>query len=207
VSGEAVGIVLGGGRSSRMGGGNKSLIELDGEPILSRILRQFATQVGRIAISANDDPARYSRFDLPVLPDPIGGFQGPLAGVLAGLEWANSVGATRLITVAGDTPFFPTDLAARLIARADNPEIAVATSERGTHPTFALWSVALAIDLRTHLESGGTRKVTDYIAQHSHALVAFKRVELPGGAVDPFFNINTPADLAEARRLLHDGDR
>lgn len=197
------GLILAGGRSSRMGGGDKTALTLGGLSMVQIIADRLRPQVDKIAVSSNSDPASLPSLGLPLLADSIPGFQGPLAGILAGLEWALSIQAERLITVAGDTPFFPTDLATRLTgAPADH--IVVAASQRGVHPTFALWPTALASDLRRHLETGGTRKVVAFIERYPHTAVTFDNVALHGGSVDPFFNINTPDDLAEARRLLHD---
>jgi len=202
--GAVAGLILAGGRSSRMGGGDKTMLSLDGLPMLTLAARRLLAQVDKVAISSNSDPASLPKLELPLLPDTIPGFQGPLAGILAGLEWAVSVQAERLVTAAGDTPFFPADLAEKLTAGAPAGHVVVAASQRGLHPTFALWPTTLAGDLRNHLETGGTRKVIAFIERHPHASVTFDNAYLPGGAVDPFFNVNTPDDLAEARRLLHD---
>jgi len=201
---DVVGLVLAGGRSTRMGGGDKTALRLVGLPMIQIVADRLRPQVQQLAISSNSDPGSLPNFGLPVLPDSIADFQGPLTGILAGLEWALSIRAARLLTAAGDTPFFPGDLAARLIAGQSADHIVVAASHRGLHPTFALWPTTLASDLRRHLETGGTRKVVAFIERHPYAAVTFENCDLPGGAVDPFFNVNTPDDLAEARRLLHD---
>jgi len=188
-----------------MGGSDKTLLSLDGAPMLRSIADRLRVQVDQVAISSNSDPASLPDLGLPLLADSISGFQGPLAGILAGLEWAAAIKARWLLSVAGDTPFFPVDIAERLISSVQQDEIVVAASNRGLHPVFALWPTEFAQELRGHLESGGSRKVLAFIQDHAHASVPFADVTLPGGRIDPFFNINTPEDLAEARRLLQDG--
>ena len=202
---DIVGLILAGGRSSRMGGGDKTILPIRGSPMIQIVADRLRRQVDQIAISSNQDPVGFPVLGLPVLADSITDFQGPLAGILTGLEWATSVQAARLLTVAGDTPFFPPDLAKRLMSGAPTGNIVIAGSQSGLHPVFALWPTALAKDLRGHLETGATRKVLAFIDRYPHATVTFDSVDLPGGPIDPFFNINTPDDLAEARRLLHDG--
>jgi molybdenum cofactor guanylyltransferase len=148
-----------------------------------------------IAINANGDPARFARFGLPVLPDPIADQPGPLAGVLAAMEWA---GQGLVATVPGDAPFIPRDLVARLAAarEADGADIAVAASAGRVHPVVALWSANLAAELRRAIVEEGLRKVERWIDRHSSV-----RVEFPVEPVDPFFNVNRLEDLAEAERL------
>jgi molybdopterin-guanine dinucleotide biosynthesis protein A len=188
------GVILAGGRATRMGGGDKALLPLAGRPILARVIDRLAPQVDALALNANGDPARFAAFALPVLPDPLPGHPGPLAGVLAGLDWAAARGAEALLTAAADTPFFPADLAARL--QAAGPFAMAATPgdpapER--HPTFALWPVALRHDLRAALEAG-LRKVVAFTDPHGCATVLFPDA-------DAFFNVNTPEDLARAEAL------
>lgn len=190
------GIILAGGLSSRMGGGDKPLLELAGRPILRRIIDRIRPQVGTLALNANGDLDRFAAFGLPVLPDTVPGFPGPLAGVLAGLEWIEAQPQYRaLATVAGDTPFLPHDLVARLdAARGDGARtIAIAGSGDREHPVFALWPAGMAASLRSHLLGGG-RKVFDFIRSRP-----FVSVHFDGQGIDPFFNINTPGDLAEAQ--------
>lgn len=191
--GAAVGVVLAGGRSSRMGGGDKPLLDLGGQPILSHVITQLGCAG---AISANGDPARFAGFGLPVLPDTVPDRPGPLAGVLAALDWAAGEGASRIVTAAGDTPFFPPDLAARLLAAAG--PVALASHDGQDHPAFAAWDVALRDSLRRALDAG-VRRMRQFTDAHGAVRVAF-------GGRDPFFNINTPGDLAEARRRLTAGD-
>lgn len=192
-----IGIILAGGLARRMGGGDKALLPLGQGNLLSHVIARLAPQVGKIALNANGDAERFADFGLPVLPDTIDGFPGPLAGVLAGMDWAASQGADTIITAAADTPFFPTDLVARLqgaSAGMQNP-LALAKTDHGRHPTFGLWPVALRDDLRAALE-GGLRKVVLWTDAHNAASAHF-----PGTDPDPFFNINTPDDLAIAQDL------
>ncbi|MBS0124747.1 molybdenum cofactor guanylyltransferase MobA [Thetidibacter halocola] len=204
-----LGVILAGGLATRMGGGDKALLRLNGRPLLSHVTERLAPQVGAMALNANGDPARFATFGLPVIPDSIGGFPGPLAGVLAGLDWAAGQGAEAIVTVAGDTPFFPADLVARLVEASHgqtHPLVLAATkgeaetrskSRSGLirHPTFGLWPVALRDDLRAALE-GGLRKVVLWTEPHGGRECVF-----PTDACDPFFNVNTPEDLARAEGM------
>ncbi|GMG83459.1 molybdenum cofactor guanylyltransferase MobA [Paralimibaculum aggregatum] len=195
------GVILAGGLARRMGGGDKTLLEVAGRPLLAHVIDRLRPQVAEIAINANGDAARFDGFGLPVIPDTVEGFAGPLAGVLAGMRWAAARGHGHIVSAAGDTPFFPADLAARLAAALDdaNPIAMAATTDpqRGLseHPTFALWPVALADDLEQAITVGDLRKVIVWTSRHGFARVLFD------DAAYPFFNINTPEDLAEAARL------
>ena len=200
-----VGLILAGGRATRLGGGDKSLIDMAGRPMLAHVIERLALQVDAIAISANGDPTRFAAFGLPVLEDVIDGYAGPLAGILAGMRWAQSATpeASFIASAAADTPFFPTDLVAQLsAARGDDEQpIALAASSGGTHPTFALWPVALASDLAAFLNKGG-RKVLDFVEGHPWVSASFADIALPDGeALDPFFNVNTPEDVARAAQI------
>jgi molybdopterin-guanine dinucleotide biosynthesis protein A len=202
--GDIAGIILAGGLSRRMGGGDKPLGMLAGRALLEHVIARLEPQVHVLAVNANGDPARFAGFGLPVLPDTVEGFAGPLAGVLAGLEWtATDTTARSLVTVAGDTPFFPGDLVDRLAAAsAGRPgAIAVASSAGRWHPTFALWPVDLAGSLRAVLVDRDERRVKAFIEQQDHIEVDFPFPQVAGITYDPFFNINTPDDLAEAERL------
>ncbi len=196
-----LGVILAGGLATRMGGGDKALRDLQGRPILAHVIERLEPQVAEMALNANGDPARLVKWDLPIIPDSIDGFAGPLAGVLAGLDWAATQGATWIVTVAADTPFFPTDLVERLTAGAEaqGTAIALAATPEGDrinrHPTFGLWPVALRDDLCAALQDG-LRKVVLWTDRHGAATVAF-----PTDPFDPFFNINTPEDLAAAEAL------
>lgn len=192
-------IILAGGRATRMGGGDKCLLDLGGRPMLARIIDRLAPQCSAMALSANGDPARFAGMGLPVLPDGLPGFPGPLAGILAGMDWAAALGAGRVLSVAGDTPFFPRDLAQRLAQAGDGIVLAASRDDRGRmqdHPTFALWPVELRNDLRAFLASGQGR-VRGFAMAHSPARAVWDA--LPA---DPFFNINTPRDLDRARSVI-----
>lgn len=198
-------LVLAGGHATRLGGGDKPLRDIGGRPLLDAVLERLAAHGGRIALSANGDPMRFAGYGLPVLPDE-GEQAGPLSGILAGLAWAKQVGASHLLSVAGDTPFFPVDLAARLAdAAGEGHCVAVAASAGRRHPVFALWSAALEDDLRVFLATSPTSSVAAFLDRHATVTVSFPATEIGGESVDPFFNINTPADLvtadAIARRL------
>ncbi|WMS41017.1 molybdenum cofactor guanylyltransferase MobA [Acuticoccus sp. MNP-M23] len=202
---EGPAIILAGGLARRMGGGDKALLPLNGRPLLAHVIAQLAPQAGAIAINANGDPARFAAFGLPVLADPVADYPGPLAGILAGLRWAAAAGAPDVVSVAADTPFFPADLVVRLRAAAADacaPIALAATPDpaRGVarHPTFGLWSTALADDLAEAL-AGGTRKIVAWTDRHGAATALF---DAPG---DPFFNLNTPDDLARAQMLTDAG--
>ena len=197
------GIILAGGLSSRMGGGDKSLLALDGTTLLEHVCARLEPQVSGMALNANGDPVRFAGFGLGVIADTLPDFPGPLAGVLAGMEYAASCGATEIVTVAADTPFYPADLVSRLQAAqaAEGTPLAMAMTpdpERGLarHPTFGLWPVALAGDLRAALLEG-TRKIVAWTSKHGCAKTRFE-VE----PYDPFFNVNTPEDMEQARRMI-----
>jgi molybdenum cofactor guanylyltransferase len=193
------GIVLAGGQSRRMGGGDKCLRLLAGKPILAHIIERARPQVAALALSANGDPARFAGFDLPVIADSIADFAGPLAGVLAGLDWAAASvpSATHVASFAGDAPFLPRDLVARLAAAlAEGHDLAAAASAGRAHPVFGLWPLARCDDLRRAMAEEGIRKVDQWTARYRLALVDF-----PAMPVDPFFNANQPEDLAEAEQL------
>jgi molybdenum cofactor guanylyltransferase len=199
-----VGVVLAGGRSSRMGGGDKCLLPLGGRPVLVSVLARLKPQVSDLIINANGDASRFVEFGLPVIADTVDGLAGPLAGVHAGIEWtkANAPGVDYVVTVASDTPFFPTDLVHRFIAELEeHPGLLVATSEEGVHPVIGLWPLAMAPQLEDSLAQG-MRKVGAWTKQHGAREVFFAPVEVGGRRVDPFFNINRPEDLAEASALL-----
>ncbi|MGI3209508.1 molybdenum cofactor guanylyltransferase MobA [Roseovarius tibetensis] len=205
--GGPVGVILAGGQATRMGGGDKALLPLGDATILDSVIARLAPQVGALALNANGDAARFAGLGLPVLPDSVEGFAGPLAGVLAGLDWAAGEGAKTIVTVAGDTPFFPRDLVARLqgAAAGMTHPLVLAATPRGSedtksmsaggkvrHPTFGLWPVSLRDDLRAALE-GGVRKVVVWTEQHAGRDAVFDDE-------DAFFNVNTPEDLERARR-------
>jgi molybdenum cofactor guanylyltransferase len=194
-----VGIVLAGGLSRRLAGGDKCLRPLAGRPILAHVVERVRPQVAALALNANGAPERFAAFSLPVIADSVAGFAGPLAGVLAGLDWAAAAApaATHLASVPGDAPFLPRDLVDRLqAALGDGHEIACAASGGRLHPVFALWPLARREALHRALATEGVRKVEDWVRRFPLAVVEF-----PATPLDPFFNINRPEDLAEAERL------
>lgn len=206
------GVLLAGGQSRRMfaegpGAGDKGLLEISGKPMLAHVIERLGPQVGALVINANGDPGRFSGFGLPVVADSVGGFVGPLAGVLAGMQWVqNARPAVRhIVTASTDAPFLPLDLVARLtsaLAGAKGGErIALARSDGGLHPVIGLWPVELADDLQLSLQDG-VRKVLAWTDRHGTLAVDFEPEDIAGQRIDPFFNANTPAELDEARRLL-----
>jgi len=203
-----VGVLLAGGLSRRMGGGDKALKELGGRPMLAHTAERLAPQVGKLIINANGDPERFAGFGLPVVADSISGFAGPLAGVLAGLDWAreNAPKARWIATVATDTPFFPSDLVDRFVAAVGHSDemIALARSGEHMHPVFGLWPVALVEDLRGWLTRGENPKVLAWTDRHQMAAVTFAGFEAGGELLDPFFNANTPEDMAVAQAVLEE---
>ncbi len=195
------GVVLAGGQSRRMGGGDKSLRELAGRTLLSRIVERVRGQVATLVLNANGDPARFADFDLPVAADAVEGFAGPLAGVLTGLEWAraHAPACTFVASFACDAPFVPEDLVARLAhaLSEQGADMACAASAGRDHPVFGLWPVGLAGDLRRALVDEDVRKVDVWTAHYHLA-----RVEFAVDPVDPFFNVNRPDDFAAAEAIL-----
>ncbi len=183
-------LILAGGQATRMGGGDKPLRLVAGRSMLDRILDRLTPDHGHIAISANGDPARFATH-WPVLPDPIPG-QGPLGGVLAGLEWAVSIGAAALLTVPGDTPLIP-----RRLAHSLSPAPAVAESAGRRHHLVALWPADAAPALRAWLNQPGPHKVRSFAET-----LAMRAIAFPG---DPFLNANTPADLAAITQCVQAG--
>jgi molybdenum cofactor guanylyltransferase len=194
------GLVLAGGLARRMGGGDKALIRIGGATILERVLERLKPACAGMALNANGDPARFAGFGLPVIADSVAGFAGPLAGILAGLDWVkgHAPGIEWLVSVPGDCPFLPRDLVPRLHAAraAAATPLACAQSGAWRHPVVGLWPVALRDDLRHALVAEGLRKIEGWTARHGVALAGW-----PAEPVDPFFNVNTPDDVAEATRL------
>ncbi|MDX3809410.1 MAG: molybdenum cofactor guanylyltransferase MobA [Bosea sp. (in: a-proteobacteria)] len=198
--GKIPGLILAGGLARRMGGGDKPLQRLAGRPILAHVVERLRGQCGELLLNANGDPARFAAYGLPVLADSVLGFAGPLAGILAGMDWLATERPNMgwLISVAADTPFIPVDLVARLRAArvAAGTPLACAASAGRQHHAIALWPVALRQDLRAALATGEHR-VGHWTAKHGVAIA-----EWPAGPVDPFFNINTLEELAEAEAIL-----
>lgn len=196
-----VGLLLAGGQSRRMGGGDKALRPFGGGTLLDRVITRLRPQVDALVLNANGDPTRFARFGLPVVSDSIPGFAGPLAGVLAGLDWAASQrpACPFIVSVATDAPFLPTDLVARLTEglAAAGADLACAASDGRAHPVFGLWPVRLREDLRRAVVEEAVRKVDLWTGRHSVVTVPFS--DTP---VDPFFNANRPEDFEAAATLL-----
>ena len=198
---KVVGLLLAGGLSRRMGGGDKALRLLGGVSLLDRVIDRIRPQVEALVLNANGDPARFARFGLPVAPDSVPDFAGPLAGVLAGLDWAaaNRPDCAYVVSVATDAPFLPKDLVARFAAgiEAAHADLACAASGGQAHPVIGLWPVRLREDLRHAVAEEGIRKVDQWTARHSLATVVFG-----SEPIDPFFNANRPEDFDAAAALL-----
>ncbi|WP_407156117.1 molybdenum cofactor guanylyltransferase MobA [Bradyrhizobium sp. STM 3557] len=199
-------VLLAGGLARRMGGGDKPMRMIGGRTILDRVIARLAPQCGALILNANGDPARFAAFGLPVVADSVADFPGPLAGILAGLDWvaANRRDAEWMLSAAGDCPFLPRDLVARLVAAraTEAAELAVAASGGQSHPVIGLWKVALREELRHALTMDDIRKIDRFTARYRLATVSWPTIPL-----DPFFNANTAEDLTEAERLAAlDGD-
>jgi molybdopterin-guanine dinucleotide biosynthesis protein A len=197
---DTLGVVLAGGLARRMGGGDKPLRLLGGRPMLDHVLARFAPQVASMVLNANGDPARFAAHGLPVVPDGLPDHPGPLAGILAALDWAaqHRPGAAWVVSVPGDSPFIPADLVARLHAARAAAAVPLACARSGgqAHPPVGLWPVALRADLRAALLAG-ERKIDRWTARHGCA-----HADWADTPVDPFFNANAPEDLAAAEALL-----
>jgi molybdopterin-guanine dinucleotide biosynthesis protein A len=196
-----LGLVLAGGLARRMGGGDKALIAIGGVAILDRVLPLLRPVCAGIILNVNGDPARLERYGLPVVPDSVPGFAGPLAGIMAGLDWAaaHRPDLDWVVSVPGDCPFLPRDLVRRLHEARERAGAPLACAQSGgrRHPVAGLWPVALRGDLRRALVNEDLRKVEAWTARHGAAIAGW-----PAQPVDPFFNVNTPEDAAEAERLV-----
>ncbi len=209
VTGEPIsditGVVIAGGRSTRMGFSEKALVDLAGRPMIEHVIDRMRPQVGRLVINANGEPARFAAFGLPVVADTLEGHAGPLAGLQAGLEWARreTPDARFVASAAADSPFLPSDLVARLHAAIEEAgaSSAIAAAGGAWTPIAGVWSVALAEELNEALRQG-VRAVHRFAAAQGSAVVDFPLVEIGGESIDPFFNVNTPEDLDKARALL-----
>ena len=197
-----VGLLLAGGLSRRMGGGDKALRALGGRSLLERVIDRVRPQTTALVLNVNGDPARFAAFDLPVVADSISDFAGPLAGILAGLDWtaAHRPNCPLVASVATDAPFLPEDLIERLVQgmAAAGAELACAASGGQSHPVIGLWPVRLRDELRRALVEEGVRKVDVWTARYRLATVPFPEV----AGIDPFFNANRPEDLDRAAVLL-----
>ena len=198
-----VGLLLAGGQSRRMGGGDKALRLLGGRSLLERVIERLRPQTAALVLNANGDPARFAGFALPVVADSIPDFAGPLAGILAGLDWtaAHRPDCPVVASVATDAPFLPEDLIERLVRGMDaaDAELACAASCGQAHPVIGLWPVRLRDELRRALVEEGVRKVDVWTANYRLATVPFLE---PAPGLDPFFNANRPEDLDRAAALL-----
>ena len=197
---EIPGVLLAGGLARRMGGGDKPMRTIAGQTILERVIARLKPQCSGLVLNANGDPARFASFGLPVIADTVADFPGPLAGILAALDWmaAHRPEVTHVLSAAADCPFLPRDLVARLEAArvAENAELAVASSGGQTHPVVGLWNLRLRGELRHALVEEDVRKIDRWTARYPLATVSW-----PVAPVDPFFNANTVDDIAEADRL------
>ena len=198
-----LGLLLAGGLSRRMGGGDKALRLLGGRSLLERVVDRIGPQVAGLVLNANGDPDRFARFGLPVVADSVSDFAGPLAGILAGLDWAavNRPDCPDIVSVPTDAPFLPTDLVARLLQEreAAGADLACAASDGRPHPVVGLWPVRLREALREAVVTEGIRKVDVWTSRYRLRIVGFPE-EIPG--LDPFFNANRPDDLERAAELL-----
>ena len=199
---DVAGVVLAGGLSRRMGGGDKGLRLLAGRPILDHVIERARPQVGLLVLNANGPAERFASSGLPVVADGVEGFAGPLAGVLAGIDWAaaNAPDCTHVASFACDAPFLPSDLVERLGAALTEQDADLACAESGgrAHPVFGLWPVALREDLRRAMVEEGIRKVDVWTARHR-----LVQVDFPDSPIDPFFNANRPEDLEAAEQHCH----
>lgn len=199
-----LGVVLAGGRARRLGGVDKGLLPAGDATILDHVLRRLSPQVGGMVINANGNPERFSAWGLEVVPDSLPDRPGPLAGVLAGCEWAadHCPTVTHIATAAADTPFFPDDFVERLqhalLETRRRIAIAATTADghEQTHPVFGLWPVARTRQLRHALEVEGLRRILDWTGREGFATAVFE-----SSCGNPFFNVNTPEDLAECNRI------
>jgi molybdopterin-guanine dinucleotide biosynthesis protein A len=197
-----LGVILAGGKARRMGGIDKGRLKIGDASILEIITKSLDFQLDKIVLNANGDLGRFSDLEIQVIPDTIQGYVGPLAGILSGMRFAEKNSFTSILTVASDTPFFPTDLVSKLSnsSAKENALISLSATKQNDkivrHPTFGLWSVSLADDLEKHIHAG-LRKIVLWADKHSAKTVLFPSVKY-----DPFFNINTQSELEEAQRRI-----
>ena len=198
---KTLGLILAGGLARRMGGGDKPLTQIGGATILSRVIGRLKPQCTRLILNANGDPARFAETGLPVIADDVPGFAGPLAGIVAGLDWAatHAPDISFIASVPGDCPFLPKDLVARLHQARTTAGLPLACARSGEwrHPVVGIWPVALRADLRRALVDEDMRKIEIWTARHGVALA-----DWPVDPVDPFFNVNAPEDVAAAERVV-----
>lgn len=196
-----VGVILAGGRSQRMGGGHKCLLSLDNSTLLEHVIKRALPQVDRLILNINEDTNLFDAVNLPLVKDSINGFAGPLAGVLAGMEWSleNSPESKWIVTFASDTPFFPVDLVKKFLSVVDKTgaELVCASSKGRSHPVFGLWPVSLWEHLQKAIMKEDMRRIDTWTSRYN-----LQTVDFVAGDRDPFFNVNRPEDLDEARKLL-----
>jgi len=197
------GVILAGGKSTRMGGGDKALKQLGNKALLCTVIERLQPQVSALVLNSNNNPKHYSDFGIPIIADIVSGQLGPLAGVLSGMQWAQKQGCKWIATVAADTPYFPENLVAELlkVQEQSKSEIVLASTQNlsgqlKTHPTFGIWSVELKENLQNNLQNG-VRKIVLWTQQRNCSKAIFTGYEF-----DPFFNINTPEDLRQAENLM-----
>jgi molybdopterin-guanine dinucleotide biosynthesis protein A len=198
---QVAGVILAGGLARRMGGGDKALLSLAGRSLVEHIVARLRPQVVGLVLNANGEPRRFAAAGVPVVPDDVPGFPGPLAGILAGMEWAVAAAPACpwIVSVPGDAPLLPLDLVSRLVAAAveQGAEMACAASDGQNHPVVGLWPVGLAGELRHALVDEDIRRIDRWTARYRTAVV-----EWPVGELDPFYNVNTPEDLARLEGMV-----
>lgn len=201
---KTAGIILAGGQSRRMNGPDKALLSFGTGTLIDYVYQRLARQLPVVALNTNNDPAHFHHLGIPIIPDSVTGFAGPLAGILAGMEWASiqKDGFSHILTVATDTPFFPDDLHEKLSQQVANaPDaIAIASSAGRIHPVFGLWPISSCGELREWLSDDENRRVTNWINAHPHKSVEFPLMAQTDHPLDPFFNINTRDDILEAQK-------
>lgn len=200
--GDLLGVILAGGLSRRMEGREKSLLELNNKTLISHVADRLKQQTENVILNANGDAERFSQLGLKVQKDTIDGFAGPLAGVLAGMRWAQkNTQATHIITAAADTPFFPNSYVEQMLIKAvqENAQIALAASNCRRHPVFGLWPIKLVDELEIFLVDENNRKVMLFVERYTNCQVEFENLE---NDVDPFFNVNTPDDMKKAQEIM-----
>lgn len=194
------GVILAGGKSSRLGGGDKGLLSLDQQSMLAHVISRFSGQVAKLAINAGGDPSRFAQFGLPVIADTTPAREGPLAGVLAGIAWAQTQpGLRAIVTVSTDSPFIPPDLVKRLTA--SGAPLVCAVSHAHVHPTISLWPLTIVSKIKAAL-ADGRREMMAFVVDHGARLAIVPQTIVNGQSVDPMFNVNTPEELDLARRIL-----
>ncbi len=199
---DLLGVILAGGLSRRMEGPEKSLLELNGKTLVCHVADHLTQQTDKVILNANGDASRFAELGLEVQKDTVDGFMGPLAGVLAGMRWAEeNTKATHIITAAADTPFFPDTYVAEMLINAirETAEIALASSNGRRHPVFGLWPIKLADELESFLVDENNRKVMLFVERYPNCQVGFENLK---NDVDPFFNVNTPDDMVKAQDIM-----